>query len=54
MAYWYFCGGLVYFPPFWYVLRRKIWQHCIWRVLCLGCAISDLEQIVEKEIIVGS
>jgi hypothetical protein len=20
------CGDLVYFPPFWYVLPRKIWQ----------------------------
>jgi hypothetical protein len=21
-----FCGHLVYFPPFWYVVPRKIWQ----------------------------
>jgi hypothetical protein len=23
-----FCGNLVYFPPFWYILPRKIWQPC--------------------------
>jgi hypothetical protein len=27
-----FCGHLVYFFPFWYVVQRKIWQPCI---LCL-------------------
>jgi hypothetical protein len=21
-----FCGNLAYFPPFWYVVPRKIWQ----------------------------
>jgi hypothetical protein len=21
-----FCGNLVYFPPFWYIVPRKIWQ----------------------------
>jgi hypothetical protein len=21
-----FCGHLVYFPPFWYIVPRKIWQ----------------------------
>jgi hypothetical protein len=24
-----FCDHLVYFPPFWYVVPRKIWQLCI-------------------------
>jgi hypothetical protein len=28
MAIWYICGHLVYFPPFWYVVPRKIWQPC--------------------------
>jgi hypothetical protein len=23
-----FGGNLVYFPPFWYVAPRKIWQPC--------------------------
>jgi hypothetical protein len=23
-----FCGQLVYFSPFWYVVPRKIWQPC--------------------------
>jgi hypothetical protein len=26
-----FCGHLLYFSPFWYVVPRKIWQSC-WRV----------------------
>jgi hypothetical protein len=24
-----FCGHLVYFSPFWYVVPRKIWQPCL-------------------------
>jgi hypothetical protein len=24
-----FNGYLVYFPPFWYVVPRKIWQPCV-------------------------
>jgi hypothetical protein len=24
-----FYGHLVYFPPFWYVVPRKIWQPCM-------------------------
>jgi hypothetical protein len=24
-----FYGYLVYFPPFWYVVPRKIWQPCL-------------------------
>jgi hypothetical protein len=24
-----FCGNLVFFPPFWYVVPRKIWQPCM-------------------------
>jgi hypothetical protein len=24
-----FCGDLVYFPPFWYLVPRIIWQPCI-------------------------
>jgi hypothetical protein len=23
-----YCGNLVYFPPFWYFVPRKIWQPC--------------------------
>jgi hypothetical protein len=23
-----FCGHLVYFSPFWYIVKRKIWQPC--------------------------
>jgi hypothetical protein len=26
-----FCGNLEHFPPFWYVLSRKIWQPWIGR-----------------------
>jgi hypothetical protein len=22
------CGNLVHFPPFWYIVPRKIWQPC--------------------------
>jgi hypothetical protein len=25
---WYIFGNFVYFPPFWYVVPRNIWQHC--------------------------
>jgi hypothetical protein len=24
-------GFVWYFFPFWYVVWRKIWQHCLWR-----------------------
>jgi hypothetical protein len=33
MAIWWCCGNLVYFPPFWYVVSRKIWQHCTTYIL---------------------
>jgi hypothetical protein len=28
MAIWLFSGNLVYVPPFWYIMSRKIWQPC--------------------------
>jgi hypothetical protein len=28
MAIWYFCAHFGMFFPFWFVLRRKIWQPC--------------------------
>jgi hypothetical protein len=28
LPYGIFCGNLVYFPPFWYVVPRKLWQPC--------------------------
>jgi hypothetical protein len=28
MAIWLCCGYLVYFPSFWYIVSRKIWQPC--------------------------
>jgi hypothetical protein len=31
-----FCGHLVYFPPFWCVVPRKIWQPCIAGGLRIG------------------
>jgi hypothetical protein len=34
-----FYGILVYISPFWYVLPRKIWQHCMHAIetVCLCC-----------------
>jgi hypothetical protein len=26
MAIWLCCGNLVYFPTFWYIVSKKIWQ----------------------------
>jgi hypothetical protein len=28
MVIWELCGNLVYFPPFWHIVSRKIWQPC--------------------------
>jgi hypothetical protein len=36
------CGNLVYFPPFWYILRRKIWQPCLERVLFVFRAKKEI------------
>jgi hypothetical protein len=34
-----FCGNVVYFPPFWYVVPRKIWQPCSVRFKVIGSQI---------------
>jgi hypothetical protein len=26
LAIWQYCGNFAYFPPFWYIVSRKIWQ----------------------------
>jgi hypothetical protein len=33
-----FCGNLVYFSPFWYIVARKIWQPCSEQM----CVFTDL------------
>jgi hypothetical protein len=38
LANWEFSSNLVYFPPFWYIVSRKIWQP---RSCSRGCEIMD-------------
>jgi hypothetical protein len=33
-----FCGHLVYFPPFWYFVPRKIWQPCLTHLIQVAFA----------------
>jgi hypothetical protein len=49
------CGHLVYFPPFWYFVRRKIWQRCFIvkstiRILTFDKLDHDKKQCTEKKL----
>jgi hypothetical protein len=45
-----FCGTLVYFSPFWYVVPRKIWQPCSTEYLFAGqTKLEELQKIELKE-----